>query len=58
MKTINSNNIGRANSLINEMNGNKNNVKYIRKERGLMERDESSEDKIILAEDNRQILFG
>lgn len=58
MKNVNSNNMQKAASLINEMNGNKNNVKVIRKERGLLEKDNSSEDRVILAEDNRQILFG
>jgi hypothetical protein len=58
MSYTNSNDMHRANTLINEMNGGKNTVKVIRKERGLLEKDNSSEDKIILAEDNRQILFG
>jgi len=58
MKNVNSNNMQKAASLINEMNGNRNNVKVIRKERGLLEKDNSSEDRVILAEDNRQILFG
>lgn len=58
MKTLNSNNMSQAESLINEINEKKSNVKVIRKERGLMERDNSKEDKVILAEDNRQILFG
>lgn len=58
MKTLNSNNISQAESLINEINEKNANVKVIRKERGLMERDNSKEDKVILTEDNRQILFG
>ena len=58
MKTLNSNNMSQAESLINEINGKDGNVKIIRKERGLMERDSSKEDKVILTEDNRQILFG
>lgn len=58
MKTLNSNNMSQAESLINEINGKNGNVKIIRKERGLMERDSSKEDKVILTEDNRQILFG
>lgn len=58
MKTLNSNNMSQAESLINEINEKNSNVKIIRKERGLMERDNSKEDKVILTEDNRQILFG
>lgn len=58
MKTLNSNNMNQAESLINEINEKNSNVKIIRKERGLMERDNSKEDKVILTEDNRQILFG
>lgn len=58
MKTLNSNNMSQAESLINEINEKNSNVKIICKERGLMERDNSKEDKVILTEDNRQILFG
>lgn len=58
MKILNSNNMSQAESLINEINEKNGNVKIIRKERGLMERDNSKEDKVILTEDNRQILFG
>ena len=58
MKTLNSNNMSQAESLINEINEKNSNVKIISKERGLMERDNSKEDKVILTEDNRQILFG
>lgn len=58
MKTLNSNNMSQAESLINKINEKNGNVKVIRKERGLMERDNSKEDKVILTEDNRQILFG
>ena len=58
MKILNSNNMSQAESLINEINEKNSNVKIIRKERGLMERDNSKEDKVILTEDNRQILFG
>ena len=58
MKTLNSNNMSQAISLIDKINEKNGNVKVIRKERGLMERDNSKEDKVILTEDNRQILFG
>lgn len=54
---MNANNLSNAQSIIESLNGETRNVKYIKKERGLMERQEN-EDKIILTEDNRQILLG
>lgn len=51
----NANNIQTAERLINNIGGT--NVKYIKKERGLIER-KDTEDKLILVEDNRQILLG
>ena len=33
-------------------------VKVIKQEKGLIERQENDETKIILAEDNRQVIFG
>lgn len=45
-----------ANALVNDITNNK--VKVLRKERGLLEKKENDDEKIILAEDNRQILFG
>ena len=57
--TLNSNNISRATSLISEINGQgTQNVKRIRRENGLLERSDKDSEKIILAEDNRQMLFG
>ena len=56
---LNSNNMDKANALVNEINTPKpKNVKRIRRERGLLERDMDNSDKVILAEDNRQVLFG
>lgn len=56
MGIMNSNKMGNAQNIINELNAPK--VKYIKKEAGLLEREKLSDDKIILAEDSRQILFG
>lgn len=61
MKTINANNMSRAYNLVNEISDNgfkPAKVKRIKKEDGLLERAEYAEEQIILAEDNRQILFG
>lgn len=56
---LNSNNMDKANALVNEINAPKpQNVKRIRREQGLLERDMNNSDKVILAEDNRQVLFG
>ena len=54
---MNANNLSNAQEIIESLNGTKANVKYIKKERGLMERQECGE-KVILTEDNRQILLG
>lgn len=43
--------------LINNINIDPN-VKYVKRDTGLMEREEVIGKKIILAEDNRQVLFG
>ena len=55
-KAINSNRINEAEEIINSF-GTTKKVKYIKKEPGLLERKEN-EEKIILTEDSRQILFG
>lgn len=54
--TNNANNIENAQKLVGKLNGQ--NIKYIRKEAGLIERQNLEDDKVILAEDNRQILLG
>ena len=57
MATINSNNIDNAQKLVGKLNSQK--VKYIKKERGLIERENIQvDDKVVLVEDNRQILLG
>ena len=54
---MNANVLSNAQQIIESLNGEKTNVKYIKKERGLLERQEM-EEKVILTEDNRQILLG
>lgn len=60
MNTVfNVNNFERAEELINNMNQNDlASVKYIKKEKGLIERTEADNKKVILVEDNRQIILG
>ena len=53
---INANNIENAQDIINKLNSQK--VKYVKKDKGLIERSELKDEKVILTEDNRQILFG
>lgn len=53
---FNGNGINHVGDLVGSLNGG--NVKYIRKERGLIERSENQGEKVILAEDNRQVIFG
>lgn len=56
MEPINSNKLQEAKALIDGVGTP--NVKYIKKEPGLLEREKMNDDKIILTEDNRQILLG
>lgn len=53
----NANNIEKAQELVNRFDSSKN-VKYIKKDKGLIERNAIQDEKLILTEDNRQILFG
>ena len=53
---MNTNNIENAQELIGKLNSQK--VKYVKKDKGLIERDTIKDEKVILTEDNRQILFG
>ena len=53
---MDSNNMEGAHELIGKLNSQK--VKYIKKDKGLIERDTIKDEKVILTEDNRQILFG
>ena len=54
---LNENKFANAQDLLNGI-GTPRKVKRIRKEAGLIERTELDNEKIILAEDNRQVLFG
>ena len=54
---LNENKYANAFDLVNSIGGKKN-VKMIRKERGLIERTQLDNEKVILTEDNRQVLFG
>lgn len=56
MDTLNSNSMENAQSIIDALGTA--NVKRIRKDAGLLEREKMNDEKIILTEDNRQILFG
>lgn len=53
---LNTNNIENAQDIINKLNSQK--VKYVKKDKGLIERNTLKDEKVILTEDNRQILFG
>lgn len=53
---MNSNRLAEAKSLIDGVGTP--NVKYIKKDPGLLEREKMNDEKIILTEDNRQILLG
>jgi len=52
----NANNIETAQKLVGKLSGQ--NVKFIRKDSSLIERKNLEDDKVILAEDNRQLLLG
>lgn len=52
----NSNDIAKAVEIVNSFD--KATVKKVKRENGLIERTQLNNEKIILAEDNRQVLFG
>lgn len=54
---LNENMINKAQNIINNMNGDDVNVLRVKREKGLIERTEANK-KIILVEDNRQIICG
>lgn len=55
---FNENDIVKAQELINNLNSNTNTtIKRVKKENGLIERTENN-NKVILVEDNRQIILG
>lgn len=58
METIlNSNKLNKAEELVNNLTNNTV-VKRVKSEKGLIEKTEAGKDKIILVEDNRQIICG
>ena len=57
MVTINENKIADAESILHNMQNVKPSVKVVKKDKGLFEKYESAE-KIIITEDNKQLLLG
>ena len=57
MVTINENKIADAEGILNNMQNVKPSVKVVKKDKGLFEKYESAE-KIIITEDNKQLLLG
>ena len=57
MVTINENKIADAESILNNMQNVKPSIKVVKKDKGLFEKYESAE-KIIITEDNKQLLLG
>ena len=53
---MDSNNMESAQELIGKLDSKK--IKYVKKDKGLIERNTVKDEKVILTEDNRQILFG
>lgn len=53
---LNSNNVENAQKLVGKLNGQK--VKFIKKDNSLIERQNLEDDKVVLVEDNRQLLLG
>ena len=53
---INTNNMEKAQELVGKLDSKK--VKYIKKDKGLIERNTVKDEQVILTEDNRQILLG
>ena len=58
MAINNANDMNRINTIIGEIGNNKKTVKVIKKDNSLLERSEDDKDKVILVEDNRQLLLG
>lgn len=59
METIlNSNKLNKAEELINNLTNNNTVIKRVKSEKGLIEKTEADKNKVILVEDNRQIICG
>lgn len=56
MKPLNANRLSEAEEILDNVNGKKAKVIRIKQETGLLEREES--EKVILVEDNRQLILG
>jgi len=54
--SVNINNMEKAQELVGKLDSKK--VKYIKKDKGLIERNTVKDEQVILTEDNRQILLG
>ena len=50
--------IDNAQEIVSRLNNKKKTVKYIKTDNSLIERKSDEEEKVILTEDNRQVLFG
>lgn len=56
---LNANKLSKAEELVNGLTNNSNvTIKRVKNDRGLIEKTESDKNKIILVEDNRQIICG
>jgi hypothetical protein len=56
---LNANKLSKAEELVNGLTNNSNvTIKRVKNDRGLIEKTESDNNKIILVEDNRQIICG
>ena len=56
---FNANKLSKAEELVNGLTNNSNvTIKRVKNDRGLIEKTESDKNKIILVEDNRQIICG
>lgn len=56
---LNANKLSKAEELVNGLTNNSNvTIKRVKNDRGLIEKAESDNNKIILVEDNRQIICG
>ena len=56
---LNTNNLSKAEELVNGLTNNNNTiVKRVKNEKGLIEKTEADKNKVILVEDNRQIICG
>ncbi len=55
---FNTNKLNRAEELISNINNENVTVKRIKNDKGLIEKTEASKNKVILVEDNRQIICG